>query len=177
MPPLIRPLPQEPLRLTVNDEEVEIEGRAQEPLIWVLRQDLALTGSKAACGEGVCGACSVLLDGGRATACTIQADSCSGHRVTTIEGLASTDPDGTRVLHPVQQAFLDEQALQCGFCAAGQLMTAVALLIHDPDPSDAAIAEAMSAAHCRCGAQPRILAAVRRAALAMRPGGVAGGVS
>ncbi len=160
--------PQQVFTLNVNGREVELDVRPDEALLWVLRQDLGLTGSKAACGEGVCGACSVLVDDRRITACTTTVAECAGRRITTLEGLASHDGAGAGFLHPVQQAFLDEQALQCGFCAAGQQVTAVALLAHDADPGDDAIREAMSAAHCRCGAQPRVMAAVRRAAAAMR---------
>ncbi len=145
--------------LVVNGTSHAIETEPDRPLLGVLRNNLDLTGTKYGCGEGVCGACTVLLDGEPVRSCVLPVAEAAGKRITTIEGLA---PDGR--LHPVQQAFLEVEAMQCGYCTAGMILAAVALLAKDPHPSDAAVIAAMNDHVCRCGTYGRILAAVRRAA-------------
>ncbi len=146
-------------KLKVNGRTVRIDAEADTPLLYVLRDDLALNGAKYGCGQGQCGACTVLIDGQAAFSCLTPIGSLNGRAVTTVEGLARP---GT--LSPVQQAFVDEQAAQCGYCTAGMVVRATALLKAHPDPSDAQIREGLQANLCRCGASPRILKAVRRAA-------------
>jgi len=144
--------------LTVNGKKQTISTDPQRSLLDVLREDLHLTGTKYGCGEGRCGACTVLMDGERILSCVtpvVQADKKS---ITTIEGLAEGDS-----LHPVQQAFLAEGAMQCGYCTPGMIMTAVALLEKNPDPTDEQISTAMNVNICRCNGYTKILNAVRRA--------------
>jgi isoquinoline 1-oxidoreductase alpha subunit len=143
----------------VNGLAAEFSGDEQTPLLWVLRDHLKLKGSKFACGIGQCGACSVHIDGAVQRSCVIPVSSIAGKSVTTIEGLA---PDETR-LHVVQQAWLEEDVPQCGYCQAGQIMAAADLLARIPQPSDADIDQSMSNI-CRCGTYVRIRKAVRRAA-------------
>jgi len=131
------------------------------PLLWYLRDRARLTGTKFGCGIGYCGACTVHVDGTARRACVTPMSTVAGHAVTTIEGLS-----GAGTLHPVQQAWLEEDVPQCGYCQAGQIMTAVDLLRRKPDLSDADIAELTNL--CRCGTYPRIRKAIRRAALALR---------
>jgi aerobic-type carbon monoxide dehydrogenase small subunit (CoxS/CutS family) len=146
--------------MIVNGVDRRIGSSSERSLLFVLREELGLTGAKMACGEGECGACTVLVDGVATRACRTTIGAIrEGASIVTIEGLA----EGGR-LHPVQQAFLDEGALQCGFCTPGMIMSAVALLAKRPRPDDAAIVEAMNGNICRCCAYPRILRAVRRAA-------------
>ncbi len=147
------------LRFQVNGEPRTVTTDPERPLLDVLREDLQLTGAKYGCGETQCGACSVLVDGRRVFACRTPASRVVGKSVVTIEGLARA---GT--LHPVQQAFLDEGAFQCGYCTAGMIMTAVALLDANPRPTDAEIVEGMNRNVCRCCSYPNILHAIRRAA-------------
>lgn len=150
------------VRLTVNGRSHTVDVEPDTPLLWVLRDVLQLTGTKYGCGEGVCGAC-VVHEGGRALrACMVTAAAADGRRFTTIEGL------GAERLHPVQQAWLDEDVAQCGYCQPGMIMTAAALLAEHPDPTDAQIDAAMSDAVCRCGTYHRMRAAIRRAAGGMR---------
>lgn len=146
--------------LVVNGEPRQVEAEPSEPLLWVLRDRLALTGTKYGCGIGECGCCTVHIDGLAARSCTSTISSVAGKMVTTIEGLS---PDG---LHPVQQAWLAEAVAQCGYCQPGQIMTAAAFLTKHPDPTDDEINSAMSEALCRCGSYARIRRAVRRAAKA-----------
>jgi len=144
--------------LTVNGKKQTISTDPQRSLLDVLREELHLTGTKYGCGEGRCGACSVLMDGERILSCitpVVQADKKS---ITTIEGLANGDS-----LHPVQQAFLEEGAMQCGYCTPGMIMTAVALLEKNPNPSDEDITAAMNVNMCRCNGYTKIINAVRRA--------------
>ena len=148
------------IRFRVNGQERSVTTVAERPLLEVLREDLGLTGTKYGCGEGQCGACSVLIDGKRAFSCRTPVGRAGGKAVTTIEGLAR--PDGT--LHPVQQAFLDEGAFQCGFCTPGMIVSAAALLGGQPHPSDADVRDWMDRNICRCCSYPKILGAVRRAA-------------
>jgi aerobic-type carbon monoxide dehydrogenase small subunit (CoxS/CutS family) len=147
------------INLTVNGARRAVTTDPDRPLLELLREDLHLTGTKYGCGEGQCGACSVLVDGKRVFSCRTPASSVEGKSVVTIEGLARGD-----VLHPVQQAFLEDGAFQCGYCSAGMIMAAVALLQEKPDPTDADILAGMNRNICRCCSYPKIIQAVRRAA-------------
>jgi len=148
------------LALRVNGGNREVETADPEvPLLYVLRDDLGLTGAKFGCGLAQCGACTVLVDGRAVRACVTPARSVTGHDVTTVEGLGSLDrPD------PVQAAFIAEQAAQCGYCTNGMVMTTVALLARNPHPSDAEARAALNGCLCRCGTHVRVLRAVQRAA-------------
>jgi nicotinate dehydrogenase subunit A len=152
----------ETLKIRVNGRDCEVEADPGTPLLYVLRNDLKLKGTRFGCGEGQCGACHVLLDGNAVTSCDTPLWSVVGHEVTTIEGI------GESGLHPVQQAFVDEQAIQCGYCIDGIIISAVALLRREKDPSDAQIAAALERNLCRCGTHVRIMRAIRAAARAMR---------
>jgi aerobic-type carbon monoxide dehydrogenase small subunit (CoxS/CutS family) len=149
--------------LTVNGREHRVEVPADESLLTVLRDELDLTGAKYGCGEGQCGACTVLVDGQAVRSCVTRASSLGGKKVTTIEGLAAAGE-----LHRVQQAFAQEDAMQCGYCTAGMILSAVALLQRQPNPTEDQIARAMNANICRCGSHPRIVAAIRSAATVER---------
>ncbi len=149
---------QRSLTLHVNGQDRPLTTDVDRPLLDVLREDLGLTGAKYGCGEGECGACTVLIDGRAVRSCITPVGDVAG-RVPTIEGLASGDE-----LHPVQQAFLEKQAMQCGYCVPGQILRAVALLREKPTPSRAEIVEAMNGNICRCCNYPSILAAVEHAA-------------
>jgi nicotinate dehydrogenase subunit A len=151
--------------LTVNGRPVEVQADDDTPLLHVLRHDLALAGPRFGCGVGMCGACFVLLDGNAAPACDTPMWSAAGKEVVTVEGLASSDG----ALHPLQQAFLDEQAAQCGFCVSGILISAAALLADQPRPDEPAVVAALDRNLCRCGAQRRMVAAVLRAAATAAP--------
>jgi aerobic-type carbon monoxide dehydrogenase small subunit (CoxS/CutS family) len=140
-----------------------VEAPPGESLLEVLRDRLQLTGTKYGCGEGQCGACTVLLDGRAVRSCRVATSAAAGKRVTTIEGL---ERNGR--LHPVQAAFLAVEAFQCGYCTPGMIVAAVALLASQPDPSEEEIASRLVGNVCRCGTYPRILAAVKLAAQAMR---------
>jgi nicotinate dehydrogenase subunit A len=153
----------ETFKLRVNGRDCEVRAEPGTPLLYVLRNDLKLKGTRFGCGEGQCGACRVLLDGNAVTSCDTPLWSVPGHEITTIEGIGG---DGR--LHPVQQAFIDEQAVQCGYCIDGIIISAVALLRGNPDPSDEEIATALERNLCRCGTHVRILRAIRAAAQAMR---------
>jgi aerobic-type carbon monoxide dehydrogenase small subunit (CoxS/CutS family) len=147
------------MQITVNGRPAEIpDERAGDPLLWILRETLGLTGAKFGCGQGLCGACTVHLDGAAVRSCQISAGETAGQAITTIEGLAADR------LHPVQQAWIAESVPQCGYCQAGQIMSAVALLRETPKPEDAAIDAAMSGNLCRCGTYQRIRKAIHRAA-------------
>lgn len=145
-------------RLTVNGKEHVVSTPAERPLLEVLREDLKLTGTKYGCGEGQCRACTVLVDGKASISCVTPVRSAAGKKITTIEGIAPTGE-----LHRVQQAFLDETALQCGYCTPGMLLRTVALLESNPKPTEPQIVEALNGNICRCCSYPRIVAAVRRA--------------
>ena len=151
------------MRLQVNAEAHELEVAGDETLLGVLRERLQLTGTKLGCARGECGACTVLLDGRPAYSCLTLAAGCDGVHIETVEGLGQPG-----ALHPLQQAFIDLDALQCGFCTPGQLMAAVALLSERPSPTEAEIREAMSGNLCRCGTYPKIVRAVQAAAEVMR---------
>jgi len=141
----------------LNGRSVRFDGDPTMPLLWSLREHLGLTGTKYGCGIGTCGACTVLVDGRALRSCVTPMSAVAGRSVTTIEGLAQ---DGR--LHPVQQAWVDEDVAQCGYCQAGQILSAVDLLSRKPTPSDADIAAISNL--CRCGTYPRIRRAIRRAA-------------
>jgi isoquinoline 1-oxidoreductase alpha subunit len=146
------------LKLTVNKEAKTVDVPPDTPLLWVLRDVLNLKGAKYGCGIGVCGACTVLIDGKAVRSCMTQVGSVAGQHVTTIEGLS---PDG---LHPVQAAWEAVDVAQCGYCQSGQIMAAAALLERTPHPTDAEIDAAMSGNLCRCGTYPRIREAIHHAA-------------
>jgi aerobic-type carbon monoxide dehydrogenase small subunit (CoxS/CutS family) len=150
-------------QLLINGVKFSVDVDAGASLLSVLREDLDLTGSKYGCGEGQCGACTVLLGGAPRRSCITPVGDAARKPITTIEGL---EKDGR--LHPVQQAFLDEGVMQCGYCTAGMIMTTVGLLKVRPDPSDEEIAHYLEGHICRCGTYPRIMAAVRRAAKSMQ---------
>jgi len=143
---------------TVNSKAATSDAPPYTPLLWVIREELKLTGTKFGCGTGLCGACMVHIDGKRAFSCQTQVSEVAGRAVTTIEGLS---PDSS---HPVQKAWLAERVPQCGYCQSGQIMSAAVLLKDTPKPSREQIVEHMSANICRCGTYPRIVRAVERAA-------------
>ncbi len=147
-----------PIRFRVNGRTLSLDTDENRSLLWVLRTDLALTGTKYGCGEGVCGACTVLIDGEPVRSCRRTLKEVAGRSVTTIEGLAPGD-----ALHPLQRAFVEHGGFQCGYCTSGMIMSAVGLLRKTPHPSRAAILEGMEGNLCRCGAYRRILAAIEEA--------------
>ncbi len=149
--------------LLVNGKRHAIDADAEDSLLNVLRDQMGLTGTKFGCGEGECRACTVLMDGKPVHSCLTSAAEAANKKITTIEGLAQNGR-----LHPVQQAFLDVQALQCGYCTSGMIMMAVSLLREHSDPSEKEIREYMEGNICRCGTYPRIVEAIRRAAAAMK---------
>jgi nicotinate dehydrogenase subunit A len=149
-------------QLNINGRVYTTDVDSDAILLFVLRDHLDLTGSKYGCGEGQCGACTVLIDGKSRRSCITQVGDVAQKQITTIEGLAQGDR-----LHPVQQAFLDEGAMQCAYCTSGMIMTAVSLLNARRDSSAAEIARSMEGNICRCGTQPRIVLAIQRAAKAM----------
>ena len=151
------------ITLIVNGEKRTVVTDPARPLLEVLREDLHVTGPKYGCGEGRCGACTVLIDGKRALSCVTPVSLADNKAITTIEGLA----EGER-LHPVQQAFLDEGAMQCGYCTSGMILAAVALLNENPRPTDEQIVEGMNGNICRCNGYTKIMNAVRRAAAKMQ---------
>ncbi len=145
-------------QLTVNGRVRTVDADADTPLLWILRDTLGLTGTKFGCGQGVCGSCTVHLDGQAVKSCQTSLKEAAGHAVMTVEGLSK---DGS---HPVQRAWLAEDVAQCGYCQPGMIMSAAALLRHKPHPSDRDIDEAFADHVCRCGTYPRIRKAVKRAA-------------
>jgi aerobic-type carbon monoxide dehydrogenase small subunit (CoxS/CutS family) len=155
-----------PRQLNVNGRDYTIDADPRESLLSVLRDQLDLTGSKYGCGEGQCGACTVLIDGTPRRSCITQVGSVGHKQITTIEGLAKGDR-----LHPVQQAFLDEGAMQCAYCTSGMIMTAVAFLNSNDNPSATEIVQAMEGNICRCGTHPRIVAAIQKVAKAVKESG------
>ncbi|MDH4124576.1 MAG: (2Fe-2S)-binding protein [Gammaproteobacteria bacterium] len=150
------------MKLTVNGSEHEVDVNDDMPLLWVLRDELGITGPKYGCGIALCGACTVHIDGVAMRSCVIPVAAVSGE-VTTIEGLGTP-----AALHAVQRAWIDQQVAQCGYCQPGQIMSAAALLANNPDPSDAEIDIAMAGNLCRCGAYPRIRSAIKAAAASLR---------
>jgi nicotinate dehydrogenase subunit A len=149
----------------LNGRTVAAEVDADSPLLYVLRDNLGMNNPRFGCGLGQCGACTVLVNGAAVRSCTMPVSSAVGKKVVTIEGLGTPDHP-----HPVQQAFIDEQALQCGYCANGWLMTAAALLSKSQAPTDAELRQALDSLICRCGSHASMLAAIRRAADAMKKG-------
>ena len=157
-----------PCTLLVNGQLHDLQLSAEVSLMHVLRNDLALNGPKYGCGLGQCGACTVLINGVAARSCVVPAQGVQGRAITTLEGLGT---DGQ--LHPVQQAFIDEQAAQCGYCLNGMILMTVSLLIDMPDPTEDQIRSALSGNFCRCGTHVEIIRAVKRAAVLMQtPDGV-----
>lgn len=144
--------------LKVNQQTVEVEAMPDTPLLWVLRDKLTLTGTKYGCGKALCGACTVHLDGTPMRSCSVPVSAVGEQSITTIEGV------GEKELHPVQKAWILEDVPQCGFCQSGQIMSAIALLEENKDPSDADIDAAMAGNICRCGTYVRIRRAIKRAA-------------
>jgi len=147
------------IEIHVNGSLSRVEAEAETPLLYVLRNELKLKGTRFGCGLGQCGACTVIVDGAAVQSCDVPVSAVAGKRVTTIEALS----EGGR-LHPLQQAFIDEQAAQCGYCASGIIMTAKALLDAHPRASDQQVREALAGNLCRCGTHSRILRAIRRVA-------------
>jgi aerobic-type carbon monoxide dehydrogenase small subunit (CoxS/CutS family) len=147
---------------TLNGRAASSRADPQTPLLWVLREGLGLTGTRFGCGKGLCGACTVHLDGAPIRSCSMPLAAVAGRAVTTIEGL------GADALHPVQQAWIAENTPQCGWCQSGQIMSAAALLASNPAPTDADIDSAMRGNLCRCGTYPRIRRAIHRAAVMMQ---------
>jgi isoquinoline 1-oxidoreductase alpha subunit len=144
-------------RFTVNSKTVSSDAPPDTPLLWVIREELKLTGTKFGCGSGLCGACMVHIDGKRAFSCQTAVSAVQGRTITTIEGLS---PDSS---HPVQKAWLAERVPQCGYCQSGQIMSAVDLLKQNPKPTREQIVEHMNTNICRCGSYPRIVRAIERA--------------
>lgn len=151
--------PLQTVTLDVNGQRVVVSAMADTPLLLILRNDLQLNGPKYGCGLGECGACTVIIDGVAARSCVFPLSGAEGRTITTLEGLGSREQ-----LHPVQQAFIDEQAAQCGYCMNGMIMTAKALLDRNPDPSEEQVLNELSANLCRCGTHIEIVRAVMRAA-------------
>ncbi|MCK7591700.1 (2Fe-2S)-binding protein [Subsaxibacter sp. CAU 1640] len=143
--------------IKVNGTNKNIESTSDKPLLWVLREDLHLTGTKYGCGFGVCGACVIHLNGSPERSCQITIEECHEKEITTIEGLSNNSP------HYVQQAWIEENVPQCGYCQCGQIMSATALLDKSPNPTDEEIDEVMGDNYCRCGTYPRIKKAIHRA--------------
>jgi isoquinoline 1-oxidoreductase subunit alpha len=152
-----------PFTLEVNGRRRTVDAEAATPLLWVLRDLLHMTGTKYGCGIGMCGACTVHLDGEAVHSCQTPVQNAAGHRIVTIEGLS---PGG---IHPIQKAWIAEQVPQCGYCQSGQIMSAAALLAVHPAPTDAQMDEAMAGNICRCGTYFRIRKAIHRAAQEMKP--------
>jgi isoquinoline 1-oxidoreductase alpha subunit len=152
------------MKIEINGRALDIDAPPDTPLLWIIREEAKLLGTKFGCGRALCGACTVHVDGEARRSCVLSVGDVVGKKVTTIEGLAG--PNGG--LHPVQQAWIDENAPQCGYCQSGQIMSATALLAKKKAPTDAEIDSVMSANICRCGTYPRIRAAIHRAAKAMQ---------
>jgi nicotinate dehydrogenase subunit A len=151
------------IKLTVNGKPQQTAAAPDTPLLYVLRNDLGLSGPRFGCGLAQCGACTVHVDGAPVRSCVTPVSALAGKRITTLEGLAATVP-GKPDLHPVQQAFVDEQAAQCGYCINGWIMTSAALLKQNPNATDAELRAGLGGLKCRCGTHMSILRAVKRAA-------------
>jgi aerobic-type carbon monoxide dehydrogenase small subunit (CoxS/CutS family) len=154
-----------PIELLVDGKHYTVQTDPDEPLLFVLRDHIGLTGTKYGCGEGQCGACTVLIDGTARRSCQFPAGAAAHKSITTVEGL---EKDGR--LHPVQQAFFEAEAFQCAYCTSGMIMSSVSLLRQNANPSEEEIVRAMQGNICRCGTYPRIISAVQKAARAMREG-------
>ena len=152
------------MKLQVNGKAIDVDVPADTPLLWVLREEVGLTGTKFGCGKALCGACTVHVDGQPRRSCVTPVGDVADKPIVTIEGLPGAD----NALHVVQQAWIEENVPQCGYCQSGQIMSAVSLLRAVPKPTDAQIDDAMSANLCRCGTYPRIRRAVRRASEALK---------
>jgi isoquinoline 1-oxidoreductase alpha subunit len=150
--------------ICVNDRMIDVDAAPDTPLLWVLRDHLAMTGTKYGCGMALCGACTVHIEGTATRSCVLPLSAVAGKRVTTIEGLSADRS------HAVQRAWIELDVPQCGYCQSGQIMSAAALLAVKPDPSDADIDAAMAGNLCRCGTYPRIRKAIHRAAQLLTPG-------
>ena len=150
----------------LNGKSVTFTGDLERMLLWILRTDLALTGAKYGCGEGLCGACTVLVNGEAVLSCQTPVKDVDGAEVVTIEGLAQKGN-----LHPIQQAFIDHDALQCGFCTSGMIMKAYSFLVENPQPTQDEIIAAMDDNLCRCGSHVRIVQAIQTAARRIKKGG------
>ena len=155
----------ETIGFTLNGKAASFAVDPGRTLLWVLRYDLGLTGTKYGCGEGLCGACTVIVDGKAVRSCLLEMNAVAGKAVTTIEGLAKNGE-----LHPLQKAFVEHDALQCGYCTPGMIMNAYSLLLNTPLPSRSQIIEHMDGNLCRCGAHQRIVEAIQTAAKEMRGG-------
>ena len=156
------------MQLTINGQTYDSSAEAGEMLLWVLRDELGLTGTKFGCGIGICGACTVQLGGSAVRSCVTPAAAAEGKELRTVEGLASVDAEGNEELHPVQRAFIEAQVPQCAWCMNGQMMTALAFLEQNAEPTDEDIVRAMGNNYCRCGCYVRIKTAVVRAAEALQ---------
>ncbi|MCY3709053.1 MAG: (2Fe-2S)-binding protein [Caldilineaceae bacterium] len=155
------------MEMHVNGKSHTLEAPAEERLLWVLRDWLGLTGTKFGCGIGICGACTVHVNGAAVRSCLMPLAAVAGADIRTIEGLAERDGGETIALHPVQQAFIDHQVPQCGWCMSGQIMQAASFLAQNPQPSEEETARAMNGNYCRCGCYVRIRQAVQQAAAAV----------
>jgi len=158
------------MRLDINGETHDVAAGAGELLLWVLRDELGMIGTRFGCGAGICGACTVHVDGVATRSCLTPLALVEGKQIRTIEGMATANADGSLVLHPLQQAFIDDQVPQCAWCMSGQLMTAAAFLVQYPTPTEDEIVEAMGNNYCRCGCYTRIKRAVAKAAVHMAAG-------
>ncbi|MBZ5541515.1 MAG: (2Fe-2S)-binding protein [Acidobacteriia bacterium] len=154
------------IQFQINGSSYSVDADAEASLLSVLREQLDLTGTRYGCGEGQCGACTVLIDGKARRSCLTPAVAAASKQITTIEGLAQGEH-----LHPLQEAFLAEGAMQCAYCTSGMILSAVSLLNTNPDPSEAEIVRFMEGNICRCGTHPRIVAAIRRAASVLKESG------
>jgi aerobic-type carbon monoxide dehydrogenase small subunit (CoxS/CutS family) len=153
------------MELVVNQTRYRLVVDPGRMLLWVLRDELDLTGTKYGCGEGECGACTVLIDGAAIRSCVTRVSAVAGKQITTIEGLAQNGK-----LHPLQEAFMQAEALQCGYCTPGMILSSVALLKRTPQPTEPEIRTSLEGNVCRCGTYPRIIVAVRNAAVQMAAG-------
>ena len=158
------------MQLNINGAPVEVTAGPGDLLLWVLRDELGMIGTRFGCGAGICGACTVQVDGVATRSCITPLAMVDGKEVRTIEGMATAGADGTLVLHPLQQAFIDVQVPQCAWCMSGQIMTAAAFLEQNPSPSEDEIVAAMGNNYCRCGCYARIKRAVAQAAEQMAAG-------
>jgi len=152
--------------LNVNGSKIKIDADADRSLLSLLRDDLDLTGSKYGCGEGQCGACTVLIDGEARRSCITTVGTAAGKKIVTIEGLERNGK-----LHPLQEAFIEADSMQCAYCTPGMIMSGIALLTRNPNPGEPDIIKAMEGNICRCGTYPRIVSAIRKASQTMRGGG------
>jgi len=158
------------MQLDINGAPVEVSAGPGDLLLWVLCDELGLIGTRVGCGAGICGSCTVHVDGAATRACITPLAAVEGKQVRTIEGMAGTNDDGSLALHPLQAAFIAEQVPQCGWCMSGQIMTAAAFLAQNPTPSEDEITEALNNNYCRCGCYVRIKRAVASAAGQMAAG-------